>query len=106
MKGRSEYLFRGVVKKNSGYRLRGINKPITYTRVREDVLSVLKKLGLSSEDYGLHSMRAGGYIMAARLGVKETFIKKHGCWKSDRVKDGYTHPTLNDLLLASQNLGF
>ena len=53
LKGRSEYLFQGVVKKNSGYRLRGINKPITYTSVREDVLSVLKKLGLSSEDYVL-----------------------------------------------------
>ena len=72
MKGRSEYLFRGVVKKNSSYRLRGINKPITYTRVREDVLSVLKKLGLSSEDYGLHSMRAGECTMVTHLGVKET----------------------------------
>ena len=106
MKGRSEYLFQGAVKKNSGYRLRGINKLITNTRVREDVLSVMKKLGLSGEDYGLHSMSAGGCTTATHLGVKETFIKKHGCWKSDRVKDGYTHPTLNDLLLASQNLGF
>ena len=65
----------------------------------------MKKLGLSSENYGLHSMRAGGCTMATHLGVKETFIKKHGRWKSDRVKDGYTHPTLNDLLLVSQNLG-
>ena len=105
LKERSEYLFRGVVKKNSGYRLPGINEPITYTRVREDVLSVLKKLGLSSEDCDLHSMRAGGCTMATHLGVKKTFIKKHGRWKSDRVKDGYTHPTLNDLLLVSQNLG-
>ena len=105
LKGRSEYLFQGLVKKNSGYRLRVIKKPITYTRVREDVLSVLKKLGLSSEDYGLHSMRAGGCTMATHLGVKETFIKKHGRWKSDRVEDGYTHLTLNDLLLVSQNLG-
>ena len=74
LKGRSEYLFRGVVKKNSGYRLRGINKSITYTRDREDVLSVLKKLWLSSEDCGLHTMRAGGCIMATPLG--ERFIKK------------------------------
>ena len=74
-----------------------------YTRAREDVLSILKKLGLSSEDYGLHSMRAGGSTMTTHLGVKEKFIKKHGHWKSDRVKDEYTHPTLNDLLLVSQN---
>ena len=105
LKGRSEYLFRGVVKKNSGFCLRGINKPIAYTRVRQDFPSALKKLGLSSEDYGLHSMRAGGCTMATHSGVKGTFIKKHGRWKADRVKDGYTHPNLNDLLLVSQNLG-
>ena len=74
-----------------------------YTRAREDVLSILKKLGLSSEDYGLHSMRAGGCTMTTHLGVKEKFIKKHGHWKSDRVKDEDTHPNLNDLLLVSQN---
>ena len=47
--GKSEYMFWGIFKKNSGFRLRRINKPITYTSVREDVLRVLKKLGLSSE---------------------------------------------------------
>ena len=81
LKRRSKYLFRGVVKKNSGYHLRGINKPITYTRVREDVLSVLKKLEPSNEDYGLHSMRVGGCTMAAHLGVTERIIKKHVPWK-------------------------
>ena len=105
LKGRSEFMFRGVVKKNSGYRLQGINKSITYTSVREDVLSVLKKLELIREDYVLHSMRAGECTMATHLGIKERFIKKHGRWKSDRVKDGYTHPILNDLLLVSQILG-
>ena len=105
LKGRSKYLFRGVVKKISGYRLRGINKPITYTTVREDVLSVLKKLGLFSEDYALHSVRAGGCTMATHLGIKEKFIKKHRRWISDRVKDEYTYPTLYSLLLVSQNLG-
>ena len=104
LKGRSEYLFRGVVEKNNGYRRQGINKPITYTRVRKDVLSLLKKPGLSSEGYGLHSMRAAGCTMAKYLGVKERFIKKHGFCKSDRVKDGYTDPTLNDLCLVSQNV--
>ena len=101
MKERSEYLFRGVVKKNSDFRLPSINKPITCTSVREYVLSAMKKLGLSSEDYGLYSMRSGGCTVATYLGVKERFIKKHGRWKSDRVRDGYIHPTLNELLLVS-----
>ena len=64
----------------------------------------MKKLGLCKEDYELHSMRAGGWTMATHLGVKERFIKKHGRWKSDQVKDGHIRPTLNDLLLVSQNL--
>lgn len=97
LKGRNEYLFRGVVKKSSGYRLRSINKPITFTSVTEDVLRVLKKLGVQ----GLHSMRAGGCTMATHLRVKDRFIKKHGRWKSDRVKDRYT---FNDLLLVSEKL--
>ena len=74
LKGKSEYMFRGVVKKNSGYRLPGNNKLITYTSVRKDVLSVLKKLGLSSEDYGLHNMCAGGCTMAIHLDVKGRFM--------------------------------
>ena len=43
LKGRSEYLSQVAVKKSIGYRLRGINKPITYSRVRVGVLSILKK---------------------------------------------------------------
>ena len=50
-------------------------------------------------------MRAGGCTVATHLGVKERFIKKHGRWKSGRVKNEYTHSTLHDLLLVSQNLG-
>ena len=45
LKGRSKYLFRSVVKKSSGYRLRGINKPITYTTVKEDVLGDWRNYG-------------------------------------------------------------
>ena len=33
LKEGSEYMFRDVVKKNSGYCLQGINKPITYSSV-------------------------------------------------------------------------
>ena len=65
----------------------------------------MKKLRLSSENYGLHSTHAGGCTVATHLGGKERFIKKHGRWKSDRAKDGYTHPTLDDLLMVAQNLG-
>ena len=87
MKGRSEYMFQGAV-----YRLQGINKPVTYSNVRQGVLNVLKKLRLSSEDYSLHSMRADGCTMAKKFGVKERVIKTLGRWKSDRVKTGILTP--------------
>ena len=103
--GRNEYLFRAVTKTKQSYELRIHNKPISYTSVREDVLNALEKLGLRSSDFGLHSLRSGGCSMATHFGVKEKLIKKHGRWKSERVKDGYTHPTLKELLLISKNLG-
>ena len=56
-------------------------------------------------DYRLISIRAGGCIMATHLRVTEMLIKMHSRWKSDRIKDGYTHKSLNELLLVSQNLG-
>ena len=54
LKRKTEYLFRGLLKKTV---VIIFNKPFTYTTVRKKVLSVLKKLKLSSEDYNLHSMR-------------------------------------------------
>ena len=43
--------------------------------------------------------------MATHLRVTEMLIKMNSRWKSDRIKDGYTHKSLNELLLVSQNLG-
>ena len=74
-----------------GYRFWGINKLVAYCSVTEKTLIVLKKLGLSSKDCDLHSMHAGDCKMATHLDIKERFIKKHGCSKSDQVKYGYTH---------------
>ena len=79
LKGRSEYLFQVVVKKT------------VVLIVRAGVLSVLKKLGLSTEDYGLHSMRADGCIMA-RLGVKERFIKNMVVGNQIELKTGILTP--------------
>ena len=59
LKGKSECMFQGAV-----YRPWGINIPVTYSSVRQDILNVLNKLGLSTEDYGLHSMRADACTMA------------------------------------------
>lgn len=103
LKGRNEYLFRGVTKKKQSYQLRKINKPISC--LRGDVLKSLDILGFCNSDLGLHSLRTGGCSMASHFEVMEKLTKKHGRWKTQRVKDGYTHPSLDELLLISRNLG-
>ena len=50
-------------------------------------------------------MRSGGASAAANLGVKGSLFKKHGRWKSDKVKDGYDDEDIESELSVSRNLG-
>jgi hypothetical protein len=61
------------------------SKAISYTRVRETVLSRLREV-CGDANIGLHSMRAGGASMAARASVSDRCWKRHGRWKSDKVQ--------------------
>ena len=83
----------------NGYRLRSLNKPISYATARENVITALKDIGLNTNDYGLHSLRAGGAAAAANLGINDRSFKKHGKWNSEKVKDVYVHEYLDSLLL-------
>ena len=101
-----EFIFRGVkVDKKGKQSLRTDETPISYTTVREDVLYVLKSIGLDEKNYGLHCLRSGGASAAANLGVNDRLIQKHGRWKSVLVKNKYISENLNSLLFVSQNLG-
>ena len=81
--------------------MRSKNKPISYSTTRDDVLKVLKSIGLDSKVYGLHSLRSGG---ASAFGVKDRLIMKHGRWKSEGVKNRYISEDISSLLFVSQNL--
>ena len=61
-----EFIFRPVVflRSTGTYKLRG-SVPLSYTRAREIVLSAFDSIGLPKQDYGLHSLRAGGASAAA-----------------------------------------
>ena len=61
--------------------------------------------GLDKNNFGLHSLRAGGAINAANAGVSDRLLKKHGRWKTDKAKDGYVREDLKFLLSVSMNLG-
>ena len=84
--------------------MRTKNKPISYSRIRENFVKVLKAANLDWRKYGLHSLRSGGPSLAAYNGVLDRLFKRHGRWKSDRAKDGYIEDSLESLLSVTKNL--
>ena len=53
----------------------------------------------------MHSLRAGGATAAANLGVNDRLFKKHGRWKSEKVKNGYIHENIEAKLIVTKDLG-
>ena len=100
-----KYTFRGIENTKNGQNLRKIDKPPSYTTVRGHVLDLLANIGLDPKKFGLHSLRSGGASAAANLGVNDRLFKKHGRWKSDKVKDSYFHEDIESKLSVSRNLG-
>ena len=99
----SQYIFRAISKGKKSW-LRRKNKPISYTTNRQNLLKVIKAVGLIWKDYGLHSVRAGEASLAANKGIQERLFKRHGRWKSDRTKDGHVEDHLKMLLPVLKNL--
>ena len=99
-----EFIFRPLVflRGTGAYKLRG-SVPLSYSR--EIVLSAFDSIGLPKQDYGLHSLRAGGASAAANARVPDRLFKRHGRWKSDKAKDGYIKDNVHSLLLVSLSLG-
>ena len=50
----------------------------SYSRARVIVLYVFEAIGLSRQDYGLYSLRAGGASAAANAQVTDRLFKRHG----------------------------
>ncbi|CAH3178324.1 unnamed protein product, partial [Porites lobata] len=101
-----EFIFRTLVflRDTGAYKMRG-SVPLSYTRAREIVLSAFDSIGLPRQDYGLHSLRAGGACAAANARVPDRLFKRHGRWKSDKAKDGYIKDNVHSLLSVSLSLG-
>ena len=78
---------------------------LSYSRAREIVLSAFDAIGLPKQDYGLHSLRAGSASAAANVQVSDRLFKRHGRWKSEKAKDGYTKDNVQSLLSVSLSLG-
>ena len=48
---------------------------------------------------------AGSATVAANLGVNDRLFKEQGRWKSEKVKDGYIHESIEVKLIVTKNLG-
>ena len=71
------WLFRPLTSTKHGHRLKQVGQ-LTYSQVREVVREGLRRLGVKPDDYGLHSLRAGGPTAAANAGVEDRLFKRHG----------------------------
>ena len=100
-----KYVFRGIKNTKNGQKLRKIDKLLSYTTVRGHVLDLLANKTLDPKKFGLYSLRSGGASVAANLGVNDILFKKHGMWKSDKVKNSYVLKDIESKLSVSRNLG-
>ena len=84
------HLFRPCFRSRNVCRLIYKDKPLSYTRAREAILSRLKEVR-NGMNLGLHSLRSDGATLAANSGVNDRCWKRHGRWRSENSKDGYIY---------------
>ena len=98
------HLFRPCFRSKAVSHLISKDKPLSYSRARECLISRLKEVA-GDLNVGLHSLRAGGASAAANAGVNDRCWKRHGRWKSETSKDGYAADSLERRLEVSKKLG-
>ena len=98
-----ELLFRPICSSKRGESLK-VSGGISYTCLREQFKIKLNQLGYNAEEFGLHSLRAGGTTVAANAGVPDRNFKRHGRWKSESAKDGYVKDSPQSRLSVSKRL--
>ena len=99
-----KFSFRQICHSKQGFKVIDLDKPISYTTVRDILLTSLKNIGLDKTQFGLQSLRSGEATAAANVGINDRFFQKHGRWRSEKVKNGYVHENLRALLSVSKNL--
>ena len=100
-----KFIFRQICHSKQGFKLKDLDKPISYTTVRDILLTNLKIIGLDKTQFGLHSLKSGVTTAAANFGINDRIFQKHERWKSKNVKNGYVYENLRSLLSVSTNFG-
>ena len=79
-----KFIFRQICRSKQGFKLKDLDKPISYRTVRDILLTNLKNMGLDKTQFGLHSLRSGGaskfwdkwqVISKTREGVHRTKVR-------------------------------
>ena len=96
----SDYLFRQIGFRKGKKWLVG-DKSVSYSAARS---SILGRLELPVQEFGLHSFRSGGATAAITSGVSLRQVKLHGRWKSDAVF-AYIKSSSKDRQEVSRKLG-
>ena len=78
-------LFRAIQSTKKGECLQDAGR-ISYSCLRDRFRKNLANLGFSPNEFGLHSLRAGGATAAANAKVPDRMFKRHGRWKSENAK--------------------
>ena len=98
------FLFRPIQSTRKGEFLRDTGK-ISYSCLRDLFRKKLSDLGFPPNEFGLHSLHAGGATAAANAKVPDRMFKRHGHWKSENAKDGYVKDDVKSRLEVSRSLG-
>ena len=98
------YLFRPIQSTRKGECLRDAGR-ISYSCLRDLFRKKLADLGFSPNEFGLHSLHAGGATVASNTKVPDRMFKRHGRWKPENAKDGYVKDDAKSRLEVSQKLG-
>jgi hypothetical protein len=99
-----QFLFSRIIFKKGALQLFEPFKALSYSNIRDVVKKKAVQIGLKSELYSTHSMRAGGATAAAESGVSERIMQKHGRWACSSSKDRYVKDSLTKRLKLSANL--
>lgn len=99
------FLFRGLNKTKSGYKVRAAMNSLSYSRMRELLQEAFAPYVDKLSSFGTHSLRSGEATAAARSGISDRLFKRHGRWRSENAKDGYVEDSLEDRLSVSRALG-
>ena len=72
-----QLIFRSISRRKGSFRLVALDKPNSYSSIREAFKRDLKSFGADPSKFGLHSLRSGGATLAANSGVNDRVFQRH-----------------------------